>query len=92
MNKYGIDSTSKEQRTKEATYRQFVDGKVFLKINNILELYPVSKSTWWAGVASGRFPPSVKLGPRTTVWRAEDINVLLNNPSKGWSNTHQAVY
>jgi prophage regulatory protein len=24
---------------------------------------PVSKSTWWAGVKSGRYPKSVKLGP-----------------------------
>lgn len=34
---------------------------------------PVSKSTWWAGVKSGRFPKPEKLTARTTVWRAEDI-------------------
>jgi predicted DNA-binding transcriptional regulator AlpA len=34
---------------------------------------PVSRSTWWAGVKSGLFPRAIKLGPRTTVWRAEDI-------------------
>lgn len=39
---------------------------------------PVSKSTWWAGVKSGRFPKPVKLGPRITAWRAEDICALLN--------------
>ena len=33
---------------------------------------PVSKSTWWAGVKSGRFPRPVKLGPRITAWRVED--------------------
>jgi predicted DNA-binding transcriptional regulator AlpA len=38
---------------------------------------PVSKSTWWAGVKSGRFPKPVKLGPRTTVWRVEDIRALI---------------
>jgi hypothetical protein len=27
---------------------------------------PVGRSTWWAGVKSGRFPKPVKLGPRTT--------------------------
>jgi predicted DNA-binding transcriptional regulator AlpA len=37
---------------------------------------PVSKSSWWAGVKAGRFPEPVKLGPRTTAWRAEDIRVL----------------
>jgi prophage regulatory protein len=27
-------------------------------------LIPVGKSTWWQGVKEGRFPKSVKLGPR----------------------------
>jgi predicted DNA-binding transcriptional regulator AlpA len=38
---------------------------------------PVSKSTWWAGVKEGRFPKPVKLGPRTTAWRVEDIRRLI---------------
>ena len=38
---------------------------------------PVGRSTWWAGVKSGRFPKPVKLGPRTTVWRVEDIRSLI---------------
>lgn len=41
-------------------------------------LIPVGKSTWWAGVASGRFPKGVKLGPKTTVWKAEDIRDLID--------------
>jgi hypothetical protein len=42
---------------------------------------PVSKSTWWAGVKDGRFPKPVKLGPRTTAWRVEDIRALIEDPS-----------
>jgi hypothetical protein len=38
---------------------------------------PVSRSTWWAGVKSGRFPSPVKLGPRITAWRVEDIRALI---------------
>ena len=38
---------------------------------------PVGKSTWWAGVKSGRFPKPVKLGPRTTAWRVEEIRALI---------------
>jgi len=38
---------------------------------------PVAKSTWWAGVKSGRFPKPVKLGPRITAWRVEDIRNLI---------------
>lgn len=32
---------------------------------------PVSRSTWWEGVRTGRDPKPVKLGPRVTVWRVE---------------------
>lgn len=39
---------------------------------------PVGRSTWWAGVKSGRFPTPVKLGPRTTVWKVEDIRNLID--------------
>jgi predicted DNA-binding transcriptional regulator AlpA len=38
---------------------------------------PVSKSTWWAGTRSGRYPKPVKLGPRITAWRVEDIRALM---------------
>ncbi|NJD05589.1 MAG: AlpA family phage regulatory protein [Methylococcaceae bacterium] len=38
---------------------------------------PVSKSTWWAGVKDGRYPKPVKLGPRITAWRVEDIRSLI---------------
>ena len=40
---------------------------------------PVSKSTWWQGVRDGRFPKPLKLGPRTTVWKAEDIRALFED-------------
>lgn len=38
---------------------------------------PVSRATWWAGVKSGRYPKPVKLGPRITAWRVEDIRSLI---------------
>ena len=39
---------------------------------------PVSASTWWAGVKSGRYPqPTRTLGARITAWRVEDIRALI---------------
>jgi len=60
----------------------------FLRLSQILgnpktdtpPIIPVSKSTWWAGVKTGRFPAPLKLGPMTTVWRAEDIRSLVEQP------------
>jgi prophage regulatory protein len=40
-------------------------------------IIPVSASTWWAGVRSGRFPKPVKLGPRITAWKVEHIRALI---------------
>ena len=45
----------------------------FLRLPQILAIFPISKSAWWEGCKTGRFPKPVKLGPRTTVWKAEDI-------------------
>ena len=45
-------------------------------------LIPVSKSTWWAGVSSGRFPKPIKLGPRITAWRVEDILALIQQSNQ----------
>jgi prophage regulatory protein len=40
-------------------------------------LYPISRSSWWKGVAEGRLPRAFKIGPRTTAWRVEDIRALI---------------
>jgi predicted DNA-binding transcriptional regulator AlpA len=40
-------------------------------------IVPVQKTAWWDGVKSGRFPKPVKLGPRVTAWRVEDIRALI---------------
>lgn len=50
----------------------------FLRLSQIVPgIFPVAKSTWWLGVKDGRYPQPVKLGPRITVWRAEDIRALI---------------
>lgn len=42
-------------------------------------LIPVSKSAWWAGVKSGKYPKSIKLGVRTTAWTVESIRALIES-------------
>lgn len=49
----------------------------YLRLPQVLEVFPVSKSTWWAGVKSGKYPKAVKLGQRTTAWSAESIRALI---------------
>ena len=33
----------------------------YLRLPDVLRIYPVSKSTWWAGIKGGRFPQGHKL-------------------------------
>jgi len=40
-------------------------------------IIPVKKSCWWNGVKTGRFPKPVKLGPRVTAWKVDDIRALI---------------
>lgn len=41
-------------------------------------IIPVSKSTWWQGVRTGRYPKPVRtLGRRITAWRVSDIRALI---------------
>jgi predicted DNA-binding transcriptional regulator AlpA len=49
----------------------------FLRLNQVLAIIPIGKSTWWRGCKSGIYPAPVKLAPRTTAWRAEDIAALV---------------
>jgi predicted DNA-binding transcriptional regulator AlpA len=54
-----------------------------LRLDQVLNLVPVSKSTWWAGCAEGKFPKPIKLTPRITVWRSSDINKFIQEIEKG---------
>ena len=49
----------------------------FLRLPQILCLVPVGRSTWWRWCAEGKAPKPLKLGAKTTVWKAEDIVAFL---------------
>jgi predicted DNA-binding transcriptional regulator AlpA len=52
----------------------------YIRLPQCLRLIPVSRSTWWAGVRTGRYPqPTRGLGPRITAWRVEDIRALIES-------------
>ena len=49
-----------------------------IRLREVLRLVPVSRSTWWAGVKSGIYPQSIKLGRKITCWRLSDILGLIS--------------
>jgi len=45
---------------------------------HIEPLLPISRSSWWAGIKSGKYPQSVKLASRTTCWLESDVLALID--------------
>ncbi len=56
----------------------------FLRMRDIIGdknnpgIIPVSRSSWYKGIAEGRYPKPVKLSERTSAWRVEDIRKLID--------------
>lgn len=48
-----------------------------LRLKEVLAIFPISRSAWWAGVKDGRYPKPVKLGG-ATLWRVRDIKALID--------------
>jgi predicted DNA-binding transcriptional regulator AlpA len=48
-----------------------------IRLKELLTLVPVSKTAWYEGVKTGRYPKPVKLGPRTVAWRLSEIQTLI---------------
>jgi prophage regulatory protein len=71
--------------SKLPTTKFYLPETGFVRLKNIIAPngpIPVSKSTWWAGVKSRRFPQPIKLGPKITAWRVKDIRALIENPER----------
>lgn len=47
----------------------------FLRLKEVLIIFPVSRSTWYRGIEVGRYPAPVKIG-RMSFWRLKDIQEL----------------
>jgi len=50
----------------------------FLRLPDVLQLIPISRSGWYRGIAEGRYPKGCRLSKNTAAWRAEDISELIS--------------
>ena len=60
-----------------ATTTPTASPEKLLRLNAVLSRVPVSRSAWYQGVKTGKFPPPIKLGPKTSAWRESDVNRLI---------------
>lgn len=66
----------------------------FIRLNQILAPrgpIPVSKSTWWAGIRSGRFPKAIKIGPRMAAWDVAVIRQLVTEIASKETDTYKVA-
>ncbi|WP_226663232.1 AlpA family phage regulatory protein [Microbulbifer aggregans] len=55
-----------------------------LRLPAVLQIIPVSRSTWYSWISDGHAPKPIKLGTRTSVWRESDIqNFIYDQNQKG---------
>lgn len=69
-----------EKKLDKSTSKRPLPEVGFVRLNQIVGPYgplPISKSGFWASVKSGKFPQPLKISPRVTVWRVEDIVSLI---------------
>jgi predicted DNA-binding transcriptional regulator AlpA len=55
----------------------------FLRLPQVCQFVPLGQSTIWRKVKTGDFPAPVKLGARTTAWKAEDIRAYIEKHGGG---------
>ena len=59
-----------------------ISGDGYLRLKEVLVVYPVSRAAWYEGMAAGIYPSSVPLGKRAVGWTRESIRQLIANPPK----------
>lgn|GEM_PF-3213206 len=67
------------RRAPRAPVARPVDDCALWRLDEVLRRFPVSRSAWYAGMADGRYPQPVRLGPRSVAWRPWDIQVLIES-------------
>jgi predicted DNA-binding transcriptional regulator AlpA len=49
------------------------------RLKDVLQLIPISKSSWFEGIKTGKYPAGHKLSERTTVWKESDLRALIDS-------------
>lgn len=53
--------------------------KRLIRIDQVMARLSISRSAVWEGCRTGRLPQPIKIGPRTTVWKSEEIDAFIDS-------------
>lgn len=70
---------------------EVVASSAYLRVSDITRnrrtgkpgVLPVTASTWWSWVKSGKAPAPIRLSPGCTVWREADVLAFAESLAKG---------
>ena len=58
----------------------------YLRLKEIVAPYgflSISRSSWYAGIANGRFPAPIKLSARTAIWKYSAVVAAIEDAAAG---------
>jgi len=55
----------------------------YVRLPQVLSVFPVGKSTFWTMIREGRAPAPVRLSKRCVAWRVSDVRELLESVVEG---------
>ena len=58
---------------------EFLPKNSYIRLPILMVLYGLSKSTILREIKKGNLPPPIKLSPRTTAWKVDDIRKHLDS-------------
>lgn len=56
--------------------------KRLIRIEEFMARLSISRSAIWEGCRTGRLPQPIKIGPRTTVWKSEEVDAFIDSLGK----------
>ena len=56
--------------------------KRLLRIEELMARLSISRSSVWEGCRTGRLPQPIKIGPRTTVLKSEEVDAFIDSLGK----------
>ena len=62
-----------------------MDERRVIRLDEVCALVGLARSTIYAKVSAGGFPPPIRLGTRSVGWRLSDLDRWLAAPERAWN-------
>lgn len=70
-------SAMKKESTRKQEISPVLPPEGFVRLPVVLAVLGIGKTSFLARIREGKYPKPVKLGPRISAWRVEDIRAII---------------